>query len=324
MTLVQKPKKILQDVTGVLLLDKPFGLSSNTALQKVKRLFNAKKAGHTGSLDPLATGMLPICFGKATKFCQYLLATDKTYRVTITFGKQTTTGDREGEIIAEKPVPDNLSQLLIDIIPKFLGEQTQIPPMYSALKKDGKPLYELARAGITIEREARKIHIYDLQLIQCENHSAVLQVHCSKGTYVRTLAEDLATAIGTCGFVSALHRVSIGNFLESQMISLDDLEKALAITSNKLNIQENDLIIASQASNTALNNHLIPMKQLFSAWPAMVVSAFDFTILKSGQSINIPENSHNSQWISLQNQSLQFIGIAEKIASDQIILRKSV
>ena len=214
-------------VHGVLLLDKPYGLSSNDALQKAKWLLRAEKAGHTGTLDPLATGVLPLCFGAATKFSQLHLDADKTYEAIAVLGVQTSTGDLEGEVVAEKPVnlmPEQLQQVQL----KFTGPIDQIPPMYSALKKDGKALYDYARAGIEVEREARHIVIHKLALEEIETAIAQrrlkMTVTCSKGTYIRTLGEDIAVALGTCAHLSALRRIQTGPFGIAECISLEELE----------------------------------------------------------------------------------------------------
>jgi len=214
-------------VHGVLLLDKPYGLSSNDALQKAKWLLRAEKAGHTGTLDPLATGVLPLCFGAATKFSQLHLDADKSYEAIAVLGVQTSTGDLEGEVVAEKPVnftPEQLQQVQL----KFTGPIDQIPPMYSALKKDGKALYDYARAGIEVEREARHIVIYKLALeeIEPQNNQRRLKitVTCSKGTYIRTLGEDIAVSLGTCAHLSALRRIQTGPFAQAECLSIQDLE----------------------------------------------------------------------------------------------------
>jgi len=214
-------------VHGVLLLDKPYGLSSNDALQKAKWLLRAEKAGHTGTLDPLATGVLPLCFGAATKFSQLHLDADKSYEAIVVLGVQTSTGDLEGEVVAEKPVSFSSEQLKL-VEAQFTGPIDQIPPMYSALKKDGKALYDYARAGIEVEREARHIVIHALALeeIEPENNQRRLKatVTCSKGTYIRTLGEDIAIALGTCGHLSALRRVQTGPFVASECICIEELE----------------------------------------------------------------------------------------------------
>jgi tRNA pseudouridine55 synthase len=214
-------------VHGVLLLDKPYGLSSNDALQKAKWLLRAEKAGHTGTLDPLATGVLPLCFGAATKFSQLHLDADKSYEAIAVLGVQTSTGDAEGEVVAEKSVSFTPEQLQ-EVQAQFTGPIAQVPPMYSALKKDGKALYDYARAGIEIEREARHIVIHALALeeITPENGHRRLKITatCSKGTYIRTLGEDIGFALGTCAHLSALRRIQTGPFALSQCITLSDLE----------------------------------------------------------------------------------------------------
>jgi tRNA pseudouridine55 synthase len=213
-------------VHGVLLLDKPIGLSSNDALQKAKWLLRAEKAGHTGTLDPLATGVLPLCFGAATKFSQLHLDADKTYETTVRLGIKTTTADAEGEVISERPVTCTVGQV-VEVLDRFMGPITQVPPMYSALKKDGKALYEYARAGETVEREPRHVVIHDLELLgmQLEGDAPFLRlrVTCSKGTYIRTLGEDIAEALGCGGHLSALRRVATGPFDESDCVTLEDL-----------------------------------------------------------------------------------------------------
>jgi tRNA pseudouridine55 synthase len=213
-------------VHGVLLLDKPIGLSSNDALQKAKWLLRAEKAGHTGTLDPLATGVLPLCFGAATKFSQLHLDADKTYETTVRLGLKTSTADAEGEVISQRPVTCTVGQV-VEVLDRFMGPITQVPPMYSALKKDGKALYEYARAGETVEREPRHVVIHDLELLDMQLDGdkpfLSLRVTCSKGTYIRTLGEDIAEALGCGGHLSALRRVATGPFEESACVTLEDL-----------------------------------------------------------------------------------------------------
>jgi tRNA pseudouridine55 synthase len=215
-------------VNGVLLLNKPIGLTSNKVLQKVRWLYDANRAGHTGALDPLASGVLPLCFGEATKFSQYLLDSDKYYRSTYTLGVRTTTGDSEGEIISQQDASKITRQQVEEKIKDFQGEIDQIPSMYSALKHNGQPLYKLARQGIEIDRPARQITIFDYRIIDFrsgDNPEVDVEVHCSKGTYIRSLAEDLGEALGCGAHVSALHRFKAGPFDETQTISLEQLEK---------------------------------------------------------------------------------------------------
>jgi tRNA pseudouridine55 synthase len=207
---------------GVLLFDKPLELSSNGALQKVRRLFCADKAGHTGTLDPLATGLLPICFGEATKFAGGLLDADKTYRAQVRLGITTRTGDAEGEVLETRPVAVSEAQLHVTL-QQFLGEIQQLPPMYSALKHQGKPLYEYIRQGETIAREARSVVIHDLQLGDFVGDTFVLTVRCSKGTYIRTLAEDIGAALGCGAHLAGLRRTAIAQFSLEQAYTLDEL-----------------------------------------------------------------------------------------------------
>jgi tRNA pseudouridine55 synthase len=214
-------------VHGVLLLDKPLGLSSNQALQKAKWLLRAEKAGHTGTLDPLATGVLPLCFGAATKFSQQHLDADKTYETTVRLGLKTSTGDAEGEVISVREVSCSAGRV-VEVLDRFMGPISQVPPMHSALKKDGKALYEYARQGETVEREARSVVIHDLDLLAMQLQGDApflrLRVRCSKGTYIRTLGEDIAEALGCGGHLSALRRVVTGPFEQAQCVSLVQLE----------------------------------------------------------------------------------------------------
>lgn len=208
---------------GVLLLDKPVGLSSNDALIRAKRLLLAQKAGHTGTLDPFATGLLPLCFGEATKFSQDLLEADKSYQTTVHLGVQTTTGDTEGEVVASVPVAVGLGQIET-VLAALRGPIRQVPPMYSALKRDGKPLYEYARAGITLEREARDVVIHELQLLGYEPPFLHLHVTCSKGTYIRVLGEDIGRALGCGAHLQALRRTRVGDLTLNGAITLPELE----------------------------------------------------------------------------------------------------
>jgi tRNA pseudouridine55 synthase len=217
------PKKPRDLVDGVLLLDKPVGLSSNDALIRAKRVMNAKKAGHTGTLDPFATGLLPLCFGEATKFSQDLLEADKTYDATVHLGIMTNTGDTEGEAIETLPVDVTIAQIEAALA-RFRGPILQVPPMYSALKRDGKALYEYAREGITLEREARPVTIHGLELVAYEAPMLKIRVTCSKGTYVRVLGEDIGAALGCGAHLNALRRIQVGALTADTMISLEDLQ----------------------------------------------------------------------------------------------------
>lgn len=214
-----------RDIHGIILLDKPVGYSSSQAVQKVRWLFTARKAGHTGSLDPFATGMLPICLGEATKTAGFMLDAAKRYRATARLGQATATGDTEGDVVRQMPVPELTPKAIASVFESFRGEIKQVPPMYSALKHQGQPLYKLARAGIEVERKSRTVNIYGLELIAWDKPLLVFSVHCSKGTYVRTLAEDIAAKMGSCAHLQALRRLVVEPFRAADMISLDELER---------------------------------------------------------------------------------------------------
>ena len=281
-------------VNGVLLLDKPIGMSSNFALQKVKRIFYARKAGHTGSLDPLATGMLPICLGEATKISAFLLDADKTYVFSCQLGARTETADAEGEITERAPF-EHIQQADIEkVLPDFIGPQDQIPPMYSALKKDGKRLYELAREGKTVERKARRITLYDLQLLGFENGILSLQVSCSKGTYVRTLAEDIAAAVGTLAYITELRRTSVVPY-ESEMITMEQLD-AMA-----------------DADYADMDKLLLPMDSGIEAWPAVNLDADSAYYIKLGQPVQVAKAPTKGLLRIYEDE--QFIGVG-KIDND--------
>jgi len=217
-------KRDADPVDGLLLLNKPSGMSSNRALQLVRRLINARKAGHTGSLDPAATGMLPLCFGEATKVCAYMLEADKSYRVTAKLGSTTDTGDGDGQVIETADVPELSADEWNEFLQSFCGESTQIPPMYSALKKDGKRLYELARKGEVVEREPRGIRLDKIELLELAGNRLVFRVSCSKGTYIRVLVEDIARKAGTIAHTARLHRETVGDFESANMLDMTTLE----------------------------------------------------------------------------------------------------
>ena len=227
MTAAPRARVQRRPVHGVILLDKPLGLSSNQALQKVKWLLRAEKAGHTGTLDPLATGVLPLCFGAATKFSQQHLDADKVYETTVRLGRKTSTADAEGDVIDERPVTCSLGQV-VEVLDRFMGPIRQVPPMHSALKKDGKALYEYARDGETVEREPREVVIHELDMLDVQLQGDApclrLRVACSKGTYIRTLGEDIGEALGCGGHLTALRRVQTGPFEASQCLTLEQLE----------------------------------------------------------------------------------------------------
>ncbi|MDD5241537.1 MAG: tRNA pseudouridine(55) synthase TruB [Sulfuricella sp.] len=234
-------KRIKRHINGVLLLDKPYGISSNGALQQAKRMFQAAKAGHTGNLDPIATGMLPICFGEATKFSQFLLDANKTYRAVFKLGQTTVTGDSEGEITSTTPVDVSREQVEL-ALQQFLGTILQVPPMYSALKFQGKALYTYARAGVEIERAAREVTIYSLTLDAFAGDELTVTVECSKGTYIRVLAEDLGKALGCGAYMLALRRTRIGDFEIGQALTLEQLE-ALDLEARDAQLLSSDCLL---------------------------------------------------------------------------------
>jgi tRNA pseudouridine55 synthase len=280
-------KSLRREIDGVFLLDKPLGFSSNQALKKIQWLFNAKKAGHTGTLDPMATGLLPICLGEATKFSHRLLDAHKSYIATIQLGITTSTGDQEGEVIAEKKVVLNEAQLK-DTLKKFIGDMTQIPPMYSALKFEGKPLYEYAREGIEIERKSRQIKIFDIKLINIEKSIITIEVLCSKGTYIRTLAEDIGQTMGCGAHLKGLERTQTGNFQLSEALSIEALE-AMPMASRE--------------------KALMPIDVLLEELSSIKLNMAELDAIKKGQSIDF--NSKNDKEVRLYSPSGQFVGVGQ-------------
>lgn len=280
-------------VTGLLLLDKPQGLTSNGALQRVKRLYNAKKAGHTGSLDPLASGMLPICFGEATKFSQFLLTADKRYLVTCTLGITTTTDDSEGEVIETKPCAgislDKVEQVLL----QFQGTFEQVPPMYSAIKHQGQPLYALARQGITIERKSRQVTVHSMQLIKFDGKLLTLDIRCSKGTYVRTLAGDIGKALGCGAHISALRRLEVNAYHERDMVAMETLEQ-----------------LAVQQNYPKLDSWLIPIESIFVDLPTVSLTAAMIYYMKQGQPVLV-SGAPTRGLVKLQSKEQKFLGLGE-------------
>jgi len=290
----RKPKGF-RDIDGILLLDKPKGISSNQVLQKVRYLLKANKAGHTGSLDPLATGMLPICFGEATKFSAYLLDASKSYRATCQLGKTTTTGDAEGDITSQAEIDICLADIEA-AIKQFTGKIEQIPPMHSAVKVKGQRLYKLARNGREVERSARIIEIMSLDLIEFDGDHLVLDVHCSKGTYIRTLAEDMGKALGCGAYLADLQRTGVHPFWQQTCYPLDDL---------------NDMAIP------ALDDCLLPVKAALSDFDDLIVDDTNKEDLKQGRVIQVDSLEH-SGLLNLVAENGQFIGIGEASENGRI------
>jgi len=284
---VRRPKR---NVDGVLLLDKPYEISSNGALQKARWMYTAAKGGHTGVLDPLATGLLPLCFGEATKFCSYLLDADKAYRATLRFGQNTTTGDIEGEVVLERPITFGREELL-QAIGGFIGEIDQVPPMYSALKHQGRPMYEYAREGIVIERPARRITIHAIKLLSFDGCEAVIDVECSKGTYIRTLAEDLGERLNAGAHLTGLRRTRTAGFSLDQAVTLDQIEAVGAGERDGL---------------------LLPVDVLVSHLPELELPELLAQRFCHGQAVRIGENHAIMTRFRVYHQvSRKFLGLAD-------------
>lgn len=282
-----------RNVDGVLLLDKPMGLTSNAALQRVKRLFNANKAGHTGSLDPLASGMLPLCFGEATKISAYLLDADKHYRAVCKLGVTTDSADADGEVKETRPVEAYSERRVREVLESFTGTIDQVPPMHSAIKRDGAPLYKLAHQGIVVEREARQVTIHSLELIRFEGDEIEISVSCSKGTYIRTLAEDIGAALGCGAHISALRRTGVGKLGGFESYSLEALETMA---------EEQDL--------AALDALLIPMDAALPDWPEVRLSEDASFFLCKGQAVFVPK---------LSNSGLVRLYLGEKLGGKRFL-----
>lgn len=283
-------KRVKRNINGVLLLDKPLGFSSNQALQKVKWLFQAAKAGHTGTLDPLATGLLPICLGEATKFAQYVTDADKTYIATVKFGTTTTTGDVEGEVIATSDVRFTRAQL-DSVCKSFLGEISQVPPMYSALKFEGKALYEYAREGVDIERQSRLVTIADITIAHFEGDVAEMTVKCSKGTYIRTLAEDIGNALGSGAHLIGLRRIETAGYELANAITIEQLEQKIKETPVEV-----------------LQSLLLPIDSAISHLPALTINADAAHYLMQGQAVWVSGKIPNGE-MRLFDENARFLGL---------------
>ncbi len=287
-----------RDIHGIVLLDKRLGISSNKALQEVKRLYQANKAGHTGSLDPLASGLLPICLGEATKVSGMLLEHDKRYIVDIQLGVMTSTGDAEGDIIQTSAVPELTEADIETCLQRFLGTTTQVPPMYSALKLQGKKLYELAREGISVEREARTINISQLILKGYNAAKLSLDVTCSKGTYIRSLAQDVGFALGTCATVTMLRRIGVGHFAIEQSKTLDEL---------------------ATLDDFGLFQQLIPVDHPLQKLPSVQLNEEQARQIRFGQAVNY-QTSHSGM-IRLYHDAT-FLGLGESLLDAKIAPKK--
>lgn len=293
-------------VDGVFLLDKPVGLSSNAALQKVKRLFQARKAGHTGSLDPLASGLLPICLGAATKVSGILLNADKSYRFVCHLGITTSTGDAEGDVIQTKPFQQIERPTLEKALERFTGDIFQTPPMHSALKHQGTRLYKLARTGVTVERQPRKVHIQDLRLINMDGAFVECQVTCSKGTYVRTLAEDIGKALGCGAHIQSLRRIGVEPYDASQMVTLEHVQQC------------------AEQGAAALTAFLLPIDTAIASWPIVQVPMPVVNRLLNGQVVHVPEMPAKG-WVRLYGGcENRFLGVGEVLEDSQVAPRRLI
>jgi tRNA pseudouridine55 synthase len=284
------------DIHGILLLDKPLGASSAGAVARVKRLLNARKAGHTGSLDPLASGLLPVCLGEATKFGAQLLDADKTYRVTVRLGERTPSADRESEVIERRELPCYSSLGLAQALADFPREYAQVPPMHSALKQDGKPLYEYARAGITRERAARDIVIHDMRLLDWQAPDLTFDVCCSKGTYIRVLAEDLARQLGTIAHLAALRRLGVAPFGAEPQWTFETLES--------MSLPERQDV-------------LLPVDAALQAWRRFDLSAGGVSAFRQGQTVAIPDDLPGT--VRIYAAGLGFLGLGEIEAAGRLV-----
>lgn len=294
-----------RNVNGILLLDKPVGISSNDALQQVKRLFNARKAGHTGSLDMLASGLLPICLGEATKISAFLLDADKHYRATFKLGERTTTGDAEGEVLEARPV-DGLEQAGLEaVLGDFRGPISQVPPMHSAIKHQGQPLYKLAHQGIEVERKARTVTIHTLELLRFQGDEVDVDVRCTKGTYIRTLAEDIGERLGCGAHVSALRRLGAGPYDGADMYTLEQLRAR------------------AEEGEAALDELILSIDTAVAHWPDVRLSEDLAYYVRQGQAVIVPR-APTSGWVRLYHETRGFLGVGEVLDDGRVAPRRLI
>ncbi|ELY3542156.1 tRNA pseudouridine(55) synthase TruB [Cronobacter turicensis] len=309
---MSRPRRRGRDVHGVLLLDKPQGLSSNDALQKVKRIYNANRAGHTGALDPLATGMLPICLGEATKFSQYLLDSDKRYRVIARLGQRTDTSDADGTVVEERPVTFS-EQELQDALESFRGDTMQVPTMFSALKYQGKPLYEYARQGIEVPREARPITVYELLFIRHEGDELELVVHCSKGTYIRTIIDDLGEKLGCGAHVIYLRRLAVSKYPVERMVTLEQLSALLEEAQTR-----------EIAPSELLDPLLMPMDSPAADYPVVNLPLTSSVYFKNGNPVRTSDAPSEGLVRVTEGEAQKFLGMGEIDSEGRVAPRRLV
>jgi tRNA pseudouridine55 synthase len=292
-----------RDLTGIVLLDKPLGLGSTQALQRVKNLFQARKGGHTGSLDRLASGLLPLCFGEATKISGFLLNADKRYRSTFRLGVVTNTGDAEGEVIERHDPPELKEREILRVLAEFTGPIEQVPPMHSAIKHQGQRLYKLAHQGLTVERQPRSVTIYRLELLGFGDGRLQVEVDCSKGTYIRTLAEDIGKRLGCGGSVETLHRFGAGPFEAKDMISLGELEER------------------AESGLAALDELLLPIEAAVAHWPGVSLPDAVAYYLRRGQPVLVP-HAPTEGWVRIFAGGDRFVGIGEVLDDGRVAPRR--
>lgn len=304
-----RPRKAgIRPLHGIVLLDKGKGISSNHALQQVRRLFQAEKAGHTGSLDPLATGLLPVCFGKATRVSGLLLESDKAYSVCARLGQRTDTADADGEVIEERPVPDLSLADIEAVVARFIGEVEQIPPMYSALKHEGQRLYELARKGVEVERKPRRVRFDWITVDRFEGHELCLSLHCTKGAYVRTLVEDIGEALGCGAHVTMLRRTGVGPWMPTAdstpvMYSFDELKKL------------------AEEGQDALDRVILPTDSALPGYPAITLDADSTHYIRHGHPVFVP-NAPTAGWLRIYGADGLFLGLGEVLDDGRLAPRK--
>jgi tRNA pseudouridine55 synthase len=296
-----------RDVNGILIVDKPQGWTSNDAVQKAKRLFNARKVGHTGALDPLATGVLPLCFGEATKFSQYLLASDKKYWTRLKLGVATDSGDSDGNVTVTRPVEGITCERVEAALQSFRGEIDQVPSMFSAVKHQGQPLYKLARQGIEVERQSRRVNIFSNELVSLQGDEIELEIHCSKGTYVRTIAEELGELLGCGAHVVALRRRAAGPYTEAHMVTFEALQAVL--------------------EEGSADRLLLPVSSAVGDWPELRLNDDTAYYLRQGQPVMVP-HAPTSGWVRLSQQqgegSTRFLGVGEVLDDGRVAPRRLV
>jgi tRNA pseudouridine55 synthase len=295
-------KGTYQNINGLLLLDKPAGISSNQALQKVKKIFNAKKAGHTGSLDPIATGMLPICFGETTKVAHFLLNNDKGYQVTAKFGVSTTTGDREGEVLETKSTSNLSQEIIISALKSFEGRYDQTAPLYSALKYEGRPLYYYARKGIEVPRKTRTIEIYSIKFESFESDILKFHVMCSKGTYIRSLVEDVAKRIDSLAHIQELRRTHFAWFKEADMISLENIE--------------ND-------NNKTIEDKLLPSDEVLKEYDSVYLDKDSANDIKYGRRVSF-DSIPSTNIVRIYDEKDELLAIGEVVDEENYLQPKRV